>query len=148
LPGAFETLEAIRDLQDPAGEAPALGLVSDFDFPPPVPPLPTIQHEYYKILDKLGIRTFFEPVAKHVTLSPEVGVNKPDPAIRAALDRLSPGLPFSDSMFVTEKKAHVLKARLLGMRAVHFKGPGEVTGDIEKLTDLIPRVQAFLDGLA
>jgi FMN phosphatase YigB (HAD superfamily) len=147
LPGAVETLAAIRVLQDASGVAPALALVSDFDFPPPAPPLAAIQQEYYQILDGLGIRHFFEPVADHVTLSPEVGVGKPAPAIfRAALDKLSPGLPFAEALFVTERLDHVQAARALGMAAVHFKGPGQTSGDIDTLLDLVPLVQRFLTG--
>jgi FMN phosphatase YigB (HAD superfamily) len=147
LPGAAEALGAIRALTGPDGEAPALGLVSNFEFPPPAPPLPEIQEQYYQLLDQLGIRDFFEPVAKHVTLSPEVGATKPSAAIfRAALDRLSPGLPFSHALFVTEDLHHVKEARKLTMAAVHFKGPGQATGDITALAELVPLVQKFLAG--
>ena len=53
-------------------------------------------------------------------------------------------LTFQDALFITERKSHVTAARALGMQAVHFKGPGEVTGDIEQLVDLIPIVQEFV----
>jgi hypothetical protein len=48
-------------------------------------------------------------------------------------------------MFITERKPHVLAARVLKMEAVHFQGPGEISGDVEKLTDLIPLIKAFLN---
>ena len=57
----------------------------------------------------------------------------PDPAIfRAALDRLQPGFPFHQAVFVTERLEHVQAARALGMLAVHFKGPGQATGEVER----------------
>jgi len=55
-----------------------------------------------------------------------------------------PGLRFSDILFITEEQTHVKAARRLKMQAVHFKGPGESTGDVDNLTDLIPLVQRFL----
>ena len=68
LPGALETLQGIADLRSSGGEPAVLGLISDFDMPGP---------EYYAILDLLGIRSFFEPVATRVTLSNEVGSSSP-----------------------------------------------------------------------
>ena len=136
LPGALETLQGIADLRSSGGEPAVLGLISDFDMPSP---------EYYAILDLLGIRSFFEPVATRVTLSNEVGVFKPDPRIfREAIDRIDPGLEFGDALFITERRSHVVAARQLGMQAVHFQGPGQQTGDVERLPDLIPLVRQSL----
>jgi FMN phosphatase YigB (HAD superfamily) len=80
----------------------------------------------------------------------QVGAFKPDRRIfEAALAKIDVALTLHDAFFITERKSHVTAARALGMRAVHFKGPGEVTGDIERLVDLIPIVQEFLgDGNA
>ena len=143
LPGALKTLRAMRD---PAGEAPALALVSDFGETGATPErLLAIQSEYYAILERYGIRSFFDPVARRVVLSAEVGAEKPDPKIfRAVIDRIAPSLGFHDLFFVTERRAHVLEARALGMKAVHFKGPGEATGEVTRLTDLLPHVRNFL----
>jgi hypothetical protein len=30
------------------------------------------------------------------------------------------------------------------MRAIHFQGPGQNTGDVDRLVDVIPLVQKFL----
>ena len=80
-----------------------------------------------------------------MTLSTEVGVRKPDPAIfRAALDRLQPGLPFHQAVFVTERLEHIQAARALGMLAVHFKGPGQTTGDVERLPDLLELLERIV----
>jgi FMN phosphatase YigB (HAD superfamily) len=150
VPGARDMLEAVTALEGPGGEKAVLGLVSDFDMPADAADraeIAAIRADYFTILDGLGIRPFFEPVDDRVTLSTDVGVFKPDPRIfRAALDRLAPGLEFADALFVTENKGHVLKARELGMRAAHFKVPGQSTGDIDDLADLVPLVQAHLDG--
>lgn len=136
LPGALETLRGIQELRSSGGEPAILGLISDFDM---------ASEAYYAILDLLGIRSFFEPVQARVTLSSEVGVFKPDRRIfEAAIDRIDPGLTFGDAMFVTENLSHTEAARELGMRAIHFRGPGQQSGDVEALPDLIPLVRIFL----
>ena len=146
LPGALKTLKEVRAMRDAAGVAPALALASDFGEPGATPEqVAAAQAEYYAILDGLGIRQFFEPVAQKVILSAEVGVGKPDRRIfQAVIDRLDPSLAFGDLFFVTERRAHILAARALGMRAVHFKGPGETTGEVTRLVDLLPLVRTFL----
>ncbi|WP_222262859.1 M20/M25/M40 family metallo-hydrolase [Modestobacter marinus] len=149
LPGARETLEAIHALRDRDGDGPAalLGLVSDFDMPAEPSDVPKIQQRYHRLLDHLGIRSFFEPVAERVTLSTEVGVFKPDEAVfRTAVTKAGPALNFSDVLFVTENRGHVLAARRLGMAAVHVRGPGQIDGEVDTLTDLVPVVEAFVSG--
>ena len=145
LPGARETLQAIQEMRDPNEEAVALALVSDFDMPDDPEQIPTIQQQYYEILDGLSIRSFFEPVASKVTLSSEVGVYKPDAKIfRAVIEKLDEGLRLGDIVFVTENREHVIEARRLGMSAIHFKGPGQNAGDVDRLVDLIPLVREAL----
>lgn len=149
LPGALNTLRAVRAMRDSAGVAPALALASDFGETGATPEqLAATQAEYYAILSGLGIRQFFEPVARRVILSAEVGAAKPDRRVfQAVIDRLDPSLSFRDLFFVTERRAHISAARALGMRAVHFKGPGETAGEITRLADLIPLVRTFLQGM-
>jgi len=145
LPGALETLEAINSLRNGGRPAALLGLVSDFDMPATASDVPGIRQQYYRLLEDLGIRPFFEPVAERVTLSTEVGVFKPDEAIfRAAAAKFSPALGFGDVLFVTENLGHVLAARRLGMAAVHVRGPGQPHGEVDALPDLVPLVQAFI----
>ena len=147
LPGAMEALEAVASLRAGGQPAALLGLVSDFDMPRQPSDVPIIQQRYYELLDDLGIRPFFEPVAERVTLSTEVGVFKPDEAIfRAATSKVDPALEFDDVLFVTENPAHVLAARSLGLSAVHLRGPGQPRGEVETLPDLVPLVQAFVEG--
>jgi FMN phosphatase YigB (HAD superfamily) len=84
-------------------------------------------------------------VAERVTLSSEVGVFKPDEKIfRTVIEKLDEGLQFGDVIFTTENREHVIEARRLGMRAIHFQGPGQNTGDVDRLVDVIPLVQKFL----
>src|SRR5829696_7416238 len=128
LPGALETLEAIQAMRDADGNAPVLALVSDFgDIPATPQQIQDSQSEYFEILRGLGILPFFEPVVERVTLSTEVGAEKPSRSIfQAVIDKIGGGLTFQDVLFITERKSHVNAARDLGMRAVDFKGPGEI----------------------
>src|SRR5438067_1832953 len=140
LPGASETLEAIQALRDAGGKAPILALVSDFgEIPATAAQIEASRQEYFQILRDLGILRFFEPVTKRVTLSTEVGAEKPSRKIfKAVINKIGGGLRFQDVMFITERKSHVDAARALGMKAIHFKGPGEISGDVTRLLDLIP----------
>lgn len=145
LPGARETLEAIASPGLDGEPAPVLGLLSDFHMPAGPEDVAAIRQQYCDLLDDLGIREFFEPVAERVTLSTEVGVFKPDPAMfRAAAAKFSPALDFKDVLFVTENPGHVLAARLLGLVAVHVRGPGQSGGDVDALPALVPLVREFL----
>ena len=147
LPGAVETLEAIASLRADGQPAPVLGLVSDFHMPAEPSEVGDIQQQYYSLLDDLGIRPFFEPVAERVTLSTEVGVFKPDEAVfRAAASKAGPAVEFADVLVVTENRGHVLAARSLGLVAVHVRGPGQPHGEVDTLPEVIPLVQAFLGG--
>jgi len=149
LPGASETLEAIQAMRDADGNAPVLALVSDFGEIPATPEQrQASQSEYFGILRNLGILGYFEPVARRVTLSTEVGAAKPSRRIfQAVIDKIGGGLLFQDVMFITERKSHVNAARDLGMKAIHFKGPGEISGDVNLLHDLIPLVRDFFEAI-
>jgi FMN phosphatase YigB (HAD superfamily) len=148
LPGAHKTLKAIQAMRDFSGEAIVMALVSDFNMPSSPEQIPAIQQQYYDILDSLGIRSFFKPVSKRVTLSTEVGVFKPDEKIfRAVIEKNGENISFKDVVFITENLEHVKAARGLGMTAIHFKGPGQIVGDVDGLVDLIPIIQSFLRNL-
>jgi hypothetical protein len=144
-PGALATLKAIQSLCTGDRPAAVLGLVSDFDMPAEPADVAVIRQRYYELLDRLGIRSFFEPVERRVTLSTEVGVFKPDEAIfRAAVRKIDPGLPFDDVLFVTENVEHVRGARRLGLRAVHLRGPDQPHGEVDALPALLPLVRSFV----
>ena len=138
LPGATELLDALGDVRDAEGLPVLSGLVSDWKMPRSPLEVEPLRQEYLQELAASGLDACFRPLETRVTLSTEVGVRKPDPAIfRAALDRLQPGLPFHQAVFVTERLEHVQAARALAMLAVHFKGPGQATGEVEQLPDLL-----------
>lgn len=145
LPGALETLQAITGLRSSTGDAVVLGLVSDFHMPGIPAEIPGLRQQYFSILDQLGLRSFFEPVEAKTTLSTEVGVFKPDARIfRAAIEKIDPAATLEETLFITENRVHVDAARLLGMQAVHVREPGQSTGDVERLEELVPLVRAFL----
>src|ERR671932_559711 len=80
FPHVTEALAALNELDTPDGEPLLSALVSDF--PAAVPPTPeNVQRrfdEYLVLLDGFGLRSFFEPVERRVTLSTQAGVPKPD----------------------------------------------------------------------
>src|SRR5262245_14297475 len=81
-------------------------LISDFD----MTLTPSVaMRRYVAILDAAGLRSFFEPVAKRVTLSNHAGVSKPNRKIfEKALQRLgASSVPFSECLFITENAAHI-----------------------------------------
>jgi FMN phosphatase YigB (HAD superfamily) len=70
---------------------------------------------------------------------------KPDKKIfRAVIEKIDEDLGFQCVAFITENLAHVKAVRDLGMTAIHFKGPGQAVGDVDRLVDLIPLLQVFL----
>ena len=48
-------------------------------------------------------------------------------------------------LFITEDLNHIISARQLGMKAIHVKGAGQDTGDVDNLLNIIPLVQAFIN---
>lgn len=147
LPGALETLEAVRQMSDETGHPPVLALVSDFTAAQSPAQVPIIEQEYFDILEHLGIREFFEPVSQRVTLSTRVGVQKPNKKIfAAAIKRAGGGPGFARAIFITENVGHVVKARLLGLRSVHIKGPNQPSGEVESLPELVPVIRQFVEG--
>ena len=123
--GALETLQELAALRDGAGPAVVLCLLSDTRDPADAADVAAVRAEYLALLDELGIRGFFEPLSRRVTLSAEVGVRKPAAAaFRAAVTRADTALRFADVVFVTENAEHVRAARRLGMTAVQVRPAG------------------------
>ncbi len=146
-PGVTETLQDITDMRVGGRPAALLGLLSDVATPAHPDEIPVIRERYEALLEELGIRRFFEPLADRVTLSAEVGVSKPAPAaFRAAVAKAEPSLTFGDVLFVTEDRGHVLAARRLGMQAVQVGVPGRPGGDVPDVPGLLPVVRAFVLG--
>ena len=68
-----------------------------------------------------GCASSFEPVERHVTLSTQAGVNKPDRRIyELALTRLGTDATLGDCLSITENAEHVAACRALGMQALQF----------------------------
>ena len=94
LPGAEQTLQAVSNMIDPNCVPVALTLVSDWTLPTEPEEAERDRRRYYELLEKIGLREFFEPVERMVTISSEVGVYKPDSAIfRAGLDKIALDTP-------------------------------------------------------
>src|SRR6476469_5328903 len=130
ITGAFETLSNIQKMYDDKNQPVMLALISDFLQANSQDEIKEIKEKYYKILDNLDIRPFFEPV------------NKPEPRIfRYAIDKISKGLSFKEVIYITENKDHVIATNEMGINGIHFKGPGQKDGEIENLIDLIPKIK-------
>jgi FMN phosphatase YigB (HAD superfamily) len=101
-----------------------LGLVSDFKAPADPTSsneIDTIFREYVGILHQLHLDHFFHPVEKHVTLSTQAGVRKPDRRIfELALRRLKSTAGLNECIFITEESAHITACKALGMHTLQF----------------------------
>jgi Peptidase family M28/Haloacid dehalogenase-like hydrolase len=144
LPGAANILSAIQTMKDPNEEL-VTALVSDYYETESHEDIEVLKEQYYKDLEKLGLQSYFQPLSQKVTLSTEVGVRKPDERIfRTAIDKIYRDLPFHHVIFIADNLDHVIAARELGMTAIHFQGPGQSTGELSKLVDLIPIIGRLL----
>ena len=147
-PGAMATLRGIHQL----GDGLHLALLSDVEQPVTADDETRIRGEYEALLGRLGIRSFFEPTARWITLSSEVGAHKPDQAtFRRAMRKAGADVTFADVMFITENADHIRRARQLGMRAVQVPVPGRPPGeadvpDVAALEELIGMVEQFVNG--
>lgn len=123
LPHVAEALAALNELDGATGEPLDVVLVSDFHAAVPDTPA-TVQarfEEYLALLDGFGLRPFFEPVDRRITISTQAGVTKPDQRIyRLALDRLGSDARFAECLSITEDAGHVAACRALGMQALRF----------------------------
>jgi FMN phosphatase YigB (HAD superfamily) len=148
LPGALEMLTAVQAMRDAQGDLLVMALVSDTGKGANAGEIAQLRNEYCAGLGRLGIASFFEPFRTRVTISsdsPEPAFVKPHASIfRAALDKIDPATSFAQALFITEWPPHILAARALGMAAIHFKGPGQETGDVERLIDVIPKIHEWL----
>jgi hypothetical protein len=122
--GAHTLLAALPTLRDGEGKRPEWALLSDYDLAAsPAEPV-RLRRQYLADLRALGLERYFRPTDRHVTLSTEVGVYKPDARLfHAALDKVKRGLPYDKVVFVTENASHVRAARTLGMLAVQVSAP-------------------------
>lgn len=137
IDGALSMLQEMSTITDGNQQPIGLGLISDYPLASTPEESEQLHQEYYALLESTGLLEFFSPPSKKVTISTEVGVHKPDRRIfRAALDKFSRDAELHEAIFITENPDHVAAARRLGIAAVHFKGPGQQTGDIDSLVEL------------
>jgi hypothetical protein len=132
FPHVRDALQIIQSFTTAKGKPLAVGLVSDFELPtPPATPakIAAIFDRYLALLDETGLRPFFEPVQRRVTLSTHAGVFKPDRKIfETALRRLRVKASLTECLFITENSDHIRAARSkLHMSTLHFRG-GESAG--------------------
>lgn len=123
FPHVKAALGALVRFQGSSEQPLQLALVSDFA--PPDPPTPAGVKarfsEYLRLLDGFGLRRFFQPAGRHVTLSTHAGVSKPDRRLyELALQRLGTGAALSDCVSITEDAGHAVACRALGMTALRF----------------------------
>lgn len=142
LPGVVEVLEQLQE------EGVTLGLLSDYYMPQDkndVEKIKSLTEQYYAIIQNLDLRRFFEPVEEKVTISTEVGVFKPDQRIfNAAIKKISPEKEdFNNIVFITENGDHIASARQYGMSAIHFKPPGQLTGEVSDFLELPDLIFSF-----
>jgi FMN phosphatase YigB (HAD superfamily) len=115
-------------------------LVSDFG--PDGPATDKQMAEAFKAfcdkLDMTGLRHFFEPVERRVTLSVQAGAPKPDRKIfDLALSRLGADGSLKDvslksCLLITEDPGHIAAARTqLGMAALQFRKAGATEFDFD-----------------
>lgn len=139
-PHVREALAAIARLKTEAGRPLRSCLVSDFTLatpPPTAPKVAALFAQYLELLGATGLRPFFEPVKKRVTLSTQAGVMKPERAVfEKALKRLGVAATLDECLLVTENASHVRAARSnLHMSALEFRPPGATTGDFADWAD-------------
>src|SRR5438105_11305496 len=110
FPHVTEALEALKSFETLEGKPLALCLVSDFNMPMlPITKekIDAIFHQYISILNHMGLKEFFEPVERHVTLSTHAGVFKPDRHIfEVAISRLGQPGELDECLFITENAQH------------------------------------------
>jgi FMN phosphatase YigB (HAD superfamily) len=123
FPHVPEALAAVKQFTNSAGAALNCVLVSDFTMADPPTPAKkeALVAEYLDLLGGFGLRRFFEPVGRCVTLSTVAGMMKPDRRIyELALTRLESNARLTDCLTVTENAAHIAACRDMGMRALQF----------------------------
>jgi FMN phosphatase YigB (HAD superfamily) len=142
FPHVLEALSAIRQLKTASGAPIDCALVSDFTLavPPTAARVKAIVSEYLDLLDGFGLRRFFDPAERCVTLSTHAGVMKPDRRVyELALTRLGGGARLTDCLSVTENAAHIAACRDLGMATLQFGA------DFTDWARFVPLVRNLLD---
>jgi hypothetical protein len=151
FPHVIDALRAIQPFVTADGKPIVIALVSDFDMPdPPATPakIKIIFDRYLAILDGTGLRPFFEPAGRHITLSTHAGVSKPDRKIfETALKRLQVTATLEACLFITENAAHVQAARTqLNMASLQFRSSASADFDFDDWLQAPPLIAHMVGG--
>jgi hypothetical protein len=129
FPNVVEALDALSRFETADGKPLILCLVSDFEMPVPPPTkekIKTIFQKYIALLDGFGLKHFFEPVERCVTLSAHAGVFKPERKVfETALKRLKVAAKLEECLFITENAEHIQASQEFGMKTLRFGSPGD-----------------------
>jgi FMN phosphatase YigB (HAD superfamily) len=152
FPHVPDALTTVGRFKTANGKPLLTALVSDFDMPePPSTPakIKPIVARYLDILGRTGLRPFFEPVTRRVTLSTQAGVMKPDAGVfRMALARLRSTASLDQCLLVTEHGGHVRAVRRLHMKALQFRSGSASGFDFDDWRQLPAMVAHLLEGRA
>ncbi len=136
MPGTMTLLSTVSEMRDRDLDPPIMALISDFLESP---------SRYYQIIEGLNIHKFFKPYEQRITLSGDVGFNKPDSRIfRAVIDKIERDLLYQHVIFVTENRAHITEARKLGMMTIRFKFINDCEEGVNNLIEMIPLIHLFV----
>ena len=129
VPEALATIQAFKAAD---GKRLRTCLVSDFTMAEPpnaAQKARALFTDYLALLAASGLRPFFEPVQRGITLSTQAGAFKPARVVfETALRRLRVKATLTECLLVTESAAHVKAARnTLHMKALQF-GPAGAAG--------------------
>ena len=152
FPHVPEALAAMREFETAPGEPLALSLVSDFTMAtPPVTSakVEALFQQYLTILDGFGLRQFFEPVTRRVTLSTHARKMKPDRKVfETAIQRLDMTATLNECLYITENAEHIQHCRQMNMQTLRFGGhvsppaPGADFNDWSEAPLMIARLVA------
>ena len=132
FPHVPAALQALKQFRAASGVPLQLALVADCHMPSAdatPAQIDEVFQEYLAILDAAGLRTFFEPVSRHVTLSAHAGVLKPDARLFSlALTRLGMLAAWDECLIISDDQEHLAACRKLGMNTLRFsRNPGDET---------------------
>lgn len=131
-----KALTAIASFKTTDGKPLRSCLVSDFALATPLVTSKKVRElfqQYLELLDASGLRPWFEPVQRRVTLSTHAGAMKPDrAAFETALRRLRIDATLDECLLLTENAAHIKAARNeLHMQALRFRAAGSSQYDFD-----------------
>lgn len=118
-----DALNALSLFVNADGQPLSFCLVSDFYLAEPFTQANVALRfsEFLDILEQIGLRDFFEPVDKRVTLSTHANVRKPDRRVfTTALARLGLDMGLESCLFVTENDEHIQACKAMGMQTLTF----------------------------